>query len=345
MRLGILTGGGDCPGLNAVIRAAVVRTIRTYESQIVGFLDGWVGLLEGQTMELTVESIRGILPRGGTVLGTSRVDPMKHAAGIDGVRDAVRLFQLDGLLVCGGDGTLNAAATVAEAGVPIIGIPKTIDNDIPGTDYSFGFDTALGTVVHAIDQLHSTAESHDRVIVVEVMGRSVGWIAVSAGLAGGADVVVTPERPMSVAQVCDTVRLRRARGRKFSIVVVAEGATFAPEPDGTVLEVPTRTDPFGRPRYGGVGNVLAQAIEQRTRIETRTVTLGYVQRGGTPSAFDRLLGTRMGVHAVDLASRGEYDRMVSLQGTQVASVPLSVVRGGPRPVDPDFLETARVFSG
>jgi phosphofructokinase-like protein len=345
MRLGILTGGGDCPGLNAVIRAAVVRTIRTHESQIVGFLDGWVGLLEGQTMELTVESIRGILPRGGTVLGTSRVDPLKHAAGIDGVRDAVRLFQLDGLLVCGGDGTLNAAATVAETGVPIIGIPKTIDNDIPGTDYSFGFDTALGTVVHAIDQLHSTAESHDRVIVVEVMGRSVGWIAVSAGLAGGADVVVTPERPMSVAQVCDTVRLRRARGRKFSIVVVAEGATFAPEPDGTVLEVPTRTDSFGRPRYGGVGNVLAQAIEQRTRIETRTVTLGYVQRGGTPSAFDRLLGTRMGVHAVDLASRGEYGRMVSLQGTQVASVPLSVVRGGPRPVDPDFLETARVFSG
>lgn len=345
MRLGILTGGGDCPGLNAVIRAAVVRTIRTYESQIVGFLDGWVGLLEGQTMELTVESIRGILPRGGTVLGTSRVDPTKHAAGIDGVRDAVRLFRLDGLLVCGGDGTLNAAATVAEAGIPVIGIPKTIDNDIPGTDYSFGFDTALGTVVHAIDQLHSTAESHDRVIVVEVMGRSVGWIAVSAGLAGGADVVVTPERPMSVAEVCDTVRLRRARGRKFSIVVVAEGATFAPEPDGTVLEVPTRTDAFGRPRYGGVGNVLAQAIEQRTRIETRTVTLGYVQRGGTPSAFDRLLGTRMGVHAVDLASRGEYARMVSLQGTQVASVPLSVVRGGPRPVDPDFLETARVFSG
>jgi phosphofructokinase-like protein len=345
MRLGILTGGGDCPGLNAVIRAAVVRTIRTYESQIVGFQDGWVGLLEGKTMELTVESIRGILPRGGTMLGTSRVDPVKRPGGIDAVRDAVRLFRLDGLLVCGGDGTLNAAATVSEAGVPVIGIPKTIDNDIPGTDYSFGFDTALGTVVHAIDQLHSTAESHDRVIVVEAMGRSVGWIAVCASLAGGADVVVTPERPMSVAEVCDTVRLRRARGRSFSIVVVAEGATFAPEADGRVLEVPTRTDEFGRPRYGGVGSVLALAIEQRTGIETRTVTLGYVQRGGTPSAFDRLLGTRMGVHAVDLASRGEYGLLVSLQGTRIASVPLSVVRGGPRPVDPDFLETARVFSG
>lgn len=345
MRLGILTGGGDCPGLNAVIRAAVVRTIRTYESQIVGFQDGWVGLLEGRTMELTVESIRGILPRGGTMLGTSRVDPMQRPGGIDVVRDAVRLFQIDGLLVCGGDGTLNAAATVAEGGVPVIGVPKTIDNDIAGTDYSFGFDTALGTVVHAIDQLHSTAESHDRVIVVEVMGRSVGWIAACAGLAGGADVVVTPERPVSVVQVCDTVRLRRARGRSFSIVVVAEGARFAPEPDGSVLEVPMRTDEFGRPRYGGVGNVLAHAIEQRTGIETRTVTLGYVQRGGTPSAFDRLLGTRMGVHAVDLAARGEYGRLVSLQGTRVDSVPLSVVREGPRPVDPDFLDTASVFSG
>lgn len=345
MRLGILTGGGDCPGLNAVIRAAVVRTIRTYESQIVGFLDGWVGLLEGKTVELTVESIRGILPRGGTMLGTSRTDPTRQPGGLDAVRDAFRLFELDGLLVCGGDGTLNAAATVAEAGMPVVGIPKTIDNDIPGTDYSFGFDTALGTVVHAIDQLHSTAESHDRVIVVEAMGRSVGWIAVCASLAGGADVVVTPERPISVTTVCDTVRLRRARGRKFSIVVVAEGATFAPEADGSVLEVPSRTDQFGRPRYGGVGNVLATAIEQRTGIETRTVTLGYVQRGGTPSAFDRLLGTRMGVHAVDLVARGEFNRMVSLQGTRILSVPLDVVRQGPRPVDADFLETARVFSG
>jgi 6-phosphofructokinase 1 len=345
MRLGILTGGGDCPGLNAVIRAAVVRTIRTYESRIVGFLDGWVGLLEGRTLELTLDTIRGILPRGGTMLGTSRVDPMKRPGGLEAVRDAIRLFEIDGLLVCGGDGTLNAAATLAEAGLPVIGIPKTIDNDIPGTDYSFGFDTALGTVVHAVDQLHSTAESHDRVIVVEVMGRSVGWIAVCAGLAGGADVVVTPERPMSVSQVCDAIRLRRARGRKFSIVVVAEGAKFAPEPDGSVLDVPERNDEFGRPRYGGVGTVLAHGIEQRTGIETRTVTLGYVQRGGTPSAFDRLLGTRMGVHAVDLAARSEFNRLVSLQGTRVLSVPLSIVREGPRPVDVGLLETARVFSG
>ena len=345
MRLGILTGGGDCPGLNAVIRAAVVHTIRTYEGQVLGFLDGWLGVLEGRTAELTRDSIRGILPRGGTILGTSRVNPVKASGGIETVRDTVRLHGLDGLLVCGGDGTLNAAATLAEAGIPIVGLPKTIDNDVQGTDYSFGFDTALSIVVHAIDQLHSTAESHDRVIVVETMGRSVGWIAVCASLAGGADVVLTPERPTSVTEVCDAIRLRRARGIKFSIVVVAEGATFAPEADGSVLEVPTRTDEFGRPRYGGVGGVLAHAIEQRTGIETRMVALGYVQRGGTPSAFDRLLGTRMGIHAVDLAARSEFNRLVSLQGTDISSVPLSVVRQGPRPVAPSLLEIARVFSG
>ncbi len=345
MRLGILTGGGDCPGLNAVIRAAVVRTIRTYESQITGFLDGWVGVLEGHTRELTLDSVSGILPRGGTILGTSRVDPVRKAGGVDAVRDAVRLFGLDGLIVCGGEGTLAGASALADAGVPIVGVPKTIDNDVPGTDYSFGFDTALGTVVHAVDALHSTAESHDRVIVVEVMGRSVGWIAVGAALAGGGDVVLAPEFPMNVTQVCDAIRVRRARGRLFSIVVVAEGAEIAPEPDGTRLEIPHRLDEFGRPRYGGIGDALARAIEQRLKIEVRTVTLGYVQRGGTPSAFDRLLGTRMGTHAVDLVARSEFGRMVSLQGTRVLSVPLSVVREGPRQVDAGLLEVSRAFFG
>jgi 6-phosphofructokinase 1 len=343
MRLGILTGGGDCPGLNAVIRAAVVRTIRTYESQIVGFLDGWMGVLEGHSREMSLDSIAGILPRGGTVLGTSRVDPAKRGGGVEAVRDAVRIFGIDGLIVCGGEGTLSGASELSDAGLPIVGVPKTIDNDVRGTDYSFGFDTAFGTVVHAIDALHSTAESHDRVIVVEVMGRSVGWIAICSALAGGGDVVVAPETPMNVAQVCDAIRLRRARGRKFSIVVVAEGAVFAPEPDGATIEIPKRVDEFGRTRYGGVGDVLAQAVEQRLGIETRTVTLGYVQRGGTPSAFDRLLGTRMGIHAVDLAARGEFGRMVSLQGTRIASVPLATVREGPRPVDENLLETYRAF--
>jgi len=345
MRLGILTGGGDCPGLNAVIRGAVVRTIRTYEGQMVGFSDGWIGVLEGHSRELTLDSIAGILPRGGTILGTSRVDPIRRTGGLDAVRDAVRIFGLDGLIVCGGEGTLAGAATLSEAGVPIVGVPKTIDNDVPGTDYSFGFDTALGTVVHAVDALHSTAESHERVIVVEVMGRNAGWIAVCSAIAGGADVVVAPERPMNVTQVCDAIRLRRARGRKFSIVVIAEGAALAPEPDGTCLEIPHRQDEFGRPRFGGVGEALARAIEQRLSIETRTVTLGYVQRGGTPSAFDRLLGTRMGIHAVDLAARSEYGRMVSLQGMRVASVPLSVVRDGPRLVEASLLETTRAFFG
>ena len=345
MRLGILTGGGDCPGLNAVIRAAVVRTIRTYESQIVGFLDGWMGVLEGHSREMSLDSIAGILPRGGTVLGTSRVDPARREGGIETVRDAVRIFGLDGLIVCGGEGTLSGAADLSDAGIPIVGVPKTIDNDVRGTDFSFGFDTALGTVVHAIDALHSTAESHDRVIVVEVMGRSVGWIAICSALAGGGDVVVAPEAPMNVTQVCDAIRLRRARGRKFSIVVVAEGAEFAPEPDGKTVEIPHRLDEFGRPRYGGIGDVLAHIVEQRMGIETRKVTLGYVQRGGTPSAFDRLLGTRMGIHAVDLAARSEFGRMVSLQGTRITSVPLGTVREGPRPVDENLLETYRAFFG
>lgn len=345
MRLGLLTGGGDCPGLNAFIRAAVIHTIRTHESQIVGFRDGWKGLIEGEVSELTLQSIAGILPRGGTVLGTSRVDPIRLAGGVDKVKEAFRLFELDGLLVCGGDGTLSAACSVAEAGVPIIGIPKTIDDDVPGTDHAFGFDTALGHVVRAVDALHSTAESHDRVIVVEVMGRTTGWIAASAAIAGGADVAVTPEDPMSVQQVADVIRMRRARGRMFSLVVVAEGARFLPDPDGSVLEATHRKDAFGRPRFGGVGEELARLLEARTGMETRTVTLGYVQRGGSPSPFDRLLASRMGLHAVDLAVRGEYGRMVSLQGLEVTSVPLSVVRQGPRLASPDLLAAARVFYG
>ncbi len=345
MRLGILTGGGDCPGLNAVIRAAVVRTVRSHNGQILGFMDGWRGLLEGRMCELNLQAIRGILPDGGTMLGTSRVDPIRKAGGVEEVRRAFQLFELDALIVCGGDGTLNAAATLAESGMPVLGIPKTIDNDVQGTDFSVGADTALAHVSHAIDALHSTAESHDRVIVVETMGRSVGWLAVAAGLAGGSDVTLSPEEPMSVQQVCDFIRHRKARGRDFSIVVVAEGARFLPDPDGTVLQLPERLDEFGRPRFGGIGDVLARAIEDRLHIETRTVALGYVQRGGTPTAFDRLLGTRMGLHAVDLAARGQFGRMVALHGQEITSVPLSVVRQGPRPTSPELLETARCFYG
>jgi len=345
MRLGLLTGGGDCPGLNAVIRAAVVHSVRTHESPILGFRDGWKGLIEGDVRELSLETIAGILPRGGTLLGTSRVDPVRLAGGIDRVRDAFRLFELDGLLVCGGDGTLSAALALSRAGLPMIGIPKTIDNDVPGTDYAIGFDTALGHVVRAIDALHTTAESHDRVIVVEVMGRTAGWIAAAAGIAGGADIAVTPESPMSVQQVVDVIRHRRARGRMFSIVVVAEGATFLADPDGRALALPQRLDESGRPRFGGIGEVLARELESRTGMETRTVTLGYVQRGGSPTPFDRLLASRMGVHAVDLAVRGEYGRLVSLQGLTITSVPLDIVQQGPRLASDELLASARVFYG
>jgi phosphofructokinase-like protein len=344
MRVGILTGGGDCPGLNAVIRAAVVHTLRTYQGTVLGFEHGWLGVVQDHVQPLDLDAIRGILPRGGTMLGTSRIDPFREG-GLEAMRAGFARHGLDGLLVCGGDGTLAAAARLSESGLPIVGIPKTIDNDVTGTDFSFGFDTALSTVVRAIDALHSTAESHDRVMVVEVMGRNTGWIAVCSGIAGGADVVVTPERPTNLSEVCGHVQHRLARGRKFSIVVVAEGARFKPEPDGTLREAPHRLDPFGRPQYGGVGELVAREIAERLGVETRTVTLGYVQRGGTPTAFDRLLGTRMGMGAVDLVARREFGRMMSLQGGHVTSVELSTARGGPRPVDEELYEVARVFFG
>jgi 6-phosphofructokinase 1 len=311
---------------------------------VIGFEEGWRGLLTGHARELDAPSVAGILPRGGTILGTSRTDPFREG-GATTIRDAFAAHRLDGLLVLGGDGTLSAASRVAEEGLPVIGIPKTIDNDVPGTDFTFGFDTALTTVVRALDALHSTAESHHRVIVVEVMGRDCGWLAVCAGIAGGADVVVAPEEPTSVAEVCDLVRHRLARGRDFSIVVVAEGAHFKPDADGHVVETPQREDAHGHLRYGGIGEVLAREIESRVRVETRTVTLGYVQRGGTPTAFDRLLGSRMGVAAVDLAARGEFGRMVSLKGVHITSEDLAVVRRGVRHVDPELYEVARAFFG
>ena len=345
MRLGILTGGGDCPGLNAVIRAAVARTVRSYGGHMLGFEDGWRGLFENRVRDLDLAAVSGILPRGGTMLGTSRTDPFRQTGGIEALTAAVKAHAVDALLVCGGEGTLAAAARVSDAGIPVIGLPKTIDNDVYGTDYSFGYDTALSTVVRAVDALHATAESHDRVLVLEVMGRTTGWLAVCAGIAGGADVVVAPEHPVSVNETCEFIRRRVTRGRDFSIVVVAEGAVFKPEPDGRAIEAPYRHDREGRRRYGGVGEVLAHEIEERLNIETRTVTLGYVQRGGTPTAFDRLLGTRMGVAAVDLAHSGQLGRMVSLQGGRIGSVDLHEVMRGPRPVDPELSDVARLFFG
>lgn len=343
MRLGILTGGGDCPGLNAVIRAAAARTMRAHSGSLTGFLDGWKGLLDGRSRLLDREAIRGILPQGGTVLGTSRVNPLE--AGAESLRAGFAASGIAALIVCGGEGTLSAAAEASRLGLPIVGVPKTIDNDVPGTDYAVGFDTALETVVRAVDQLHTTAESHDRVIVVETMGRTAGWLAVCAGLAGGADVTVAPEAPASVHEVCECIRHRIARGREFSIVVVAEGADFAPDPDGWRLPDASRKDAHGRVVFGGIGARLAGEIERRLGVEARTVQLGYVQRGGTPSAFDRLLASRMGVHAADLAARGEVGTMVCVRGREVRSVSLEVLKAGARPVDLELIDTARVFFG
>jgi 6-phosphofructokinase 1 len=311
---------------------------------MVGFLHGWLGPIRDQHLDLDLNTIRGILPRGGTILGTSRVDPLREST-YEVLSEALARHRLDGLLVCGGDGTLAAASRLSDLGLPLIGIPKTIDNDVPGTEQSFGFDTALTTVVRAVDALHTTAEAHNRVIVLETMGRSVGWLAVSAAVAGGADVAIAPEVPVSLHDVCDFIRRRIARGRDFSIVVVAEGANFLPDPDGWTPAQETRLDHFGRPVYGGIGEVVAREIERRLKVETRTVTLGYVQRGGTPTAFDRLLATRMGVAAVDLAARGEFGKLVSLQSGKIRAVDLSVVRSGARPVDPELYDVARVFFG
>ncbi len=345
MRLGILTGGGDCPGLNAVIRAAVTRAVRTHDGAVLGIQDGWLGLLQNRVRELDLDAIAGILPRGGTVLGTSRVDPFQEAPGPAEIRATMALHRLDGLLVCGGDGTLGAAHRLTLEGILIVGIPKTIDNDIPGTDFAIGFDTAVNTVMHAVDALHTTAEAHNRVIVLEVMGRGTGWISVCGGIAGGADVVVSPEEPVSLDQVCRLVRHRHTRGREFSIVVVAEGASFLADAEGRAVEAAHRLDPCGRPQYGGIGEVVAREIQARTGFETRTVALGYVQRGGTPTAFDRMLASRMGVLAVDLAARGEWGRMTSVRGGSVTSVDLDVVCRGPRGVEKELYEVARVFFG
>ena len=345
MRLGILTGGGDCPGLNAAIRAVAVHAVRTHDRLVLGFLDGWRGLLDDRVRELDLRAVAGLLPRGGTMLGTSRVDPYREQGGVAAVRAAFERHDLAGLIVCGGEGTLAAAARLSADGLPIVGIPKTIDNDVPGTEYSIGYDTAVTTVTHAIDALHSHAESHDRVIVVEVMGRSVGWIAAAAGLAGGADVTVTPESGMCCEDVCERIRGRQARGRDFSIVVVAEGVTFSPDADGRTIEAPVRLDRFGRPIFGGVGELLARELESRLGVETRTVTLGYVQRGGTPTAFDRILATRMGLAAVDLVVQGRFGRMVSVGCGAIDSVPLAGVLEGPRQTDAALLQAARVFSG
>ncbi|HEX5192185.1 MAG TPA: 6-phosphofructokinase, partial [Solirubrobacteraceae bacterium] len=320
MRIGLLTGGGDCPGLNAVIRAAVRKGIDLYSDELVGFRDGWRGVLDDVSDELTIESTRGILPRGGTILGSSRTNPSKRPNGIEIVADTLARHRLDGLIAIGGEDTLGAAHVLSEAGIDVIGVPKTIDNDLGATDQTFGFDTALEIATEAIDRLHTTAESHHRVMVVEVMGRSAGWIALHSGLAGGADVILIPEIPFDIDEVCRLIARRRQRGRPFSIVVVAEGAT---PKAGTMTIATGELDEFGHPRLGGIGHRLEREIETRTGFETRATVLGHVQRGGTPTAFDRVLATRLGLAAIDAAHEGRWGHMTALHATAIELVALA----------------------
>ncbi|HKO37630.1 MAG TPA: 6-phosphofructokinase [Solirubrobacterales bacterium] len=342
MRIGVLTGGGDCPGLNAVIRAVVRKGVGVYGHEFVGYRDGWRGPLENDSRPLGVPEVRGILPRGGTILGSSRTNPFKEEGGPRRVAENLEAAGVDGLIAIGGEDTLGAASRLhSEAGIPIVGVPKTIDNDLSATDYTFGFDTAINIAMEAIDRLHTTADSHHRVLVVEVMGRHAGWIAFHAGLAGGANVILIPEQPFDVEKVCELVG-RRFESRFAPILVVAEGA----EPVGGMPERDEApTDAFGHVRLGGIGHWLEGEIERRTGKETRATVLGHVQRGGTPTAFDRVLATRFGLHAIDAAHNGRWGQMAALKGTDIQLVSLSEATAELKTVPRELYEEAEVFFG
>jgi len=334
MRVGMLTGGGDCPGLNAVIRAVVRKGEVHYGDGFVGFRDGWKGLVEDRTQPLDVEHCRGILPRGGTILGTSRTNPYKIDDGVARVLRTLEAREVDALIAIGGEDTLGVAHRLAAEGVRVVGVPKTIDNDLSGTEVTFGFHTAVQIATEAIDRLHTTAESHDRVIVCEVMGRNAGWIATYAGIAGGAAEILVPEEPFHIDTVCESLKARHAQGRYASIVVVAEGAV----PVAGTLEVASAsTDQFGHPRLGGIANVLAPEIERRTGFETRVTILGHIQRGGTPTAYDRVLATRFGIAAIEAVHDGAYDQMVALRADRIVRVPLGDAVTTLKTVDADLL--------
>lgn len=341
-KVGILTGGGDCPGLNPVIRAVVRKGINEgYE--ITGIKNGWKGLIESDTMPLNLEAVSGILPKGGTILGTSRTNPYKKEGGVAKVRENFRKLGLDALIAVGGEDTLGAASKLTKDGVAnIIGVPKTIDNDLSCTDYTFGFDTALNTAMECIDKLHTTAESHHRIMVVEVMGRHAGWIAIEAGIAGGADVILIPELPIDIEEVCGIIKKRHERGKTFSIVVVAEGAKFK---ESSMVLQEEKLDEFGHVRLGGIGERLGIEIEKRTGFETRVSVLGHIQRGGTPTAFDRILGTRFGVKAMELVMNKKFGRMAALAGNKIIDVPLEDAVRELKTVDMDLYEIAKVFFG
>lgn len=342
MRVGMLTGGGDCPGLNAVIRAAVRKGVQEYGHEFVGFRDGWRGPLEDDTMTLGVAEVRGILPRGGTILGSSRTNPFAIDDGVQRIKDNLASHGCDALIAIGGEDTLGVATQLADLGVQVVGVPKTIDNDLSGTDFTFGFDTAVNIATEAIDRLHTTAESHHRVLVVEVMGRHAGWIALHSGLAGGANIILIPERPFDIERVCAQVESRFAT-HYSPIIVVSEGAV--PADGGDMSLVSGETDAFGHVRLGGIGDRLASEIEHRTGKEARAVVLGHVQRGGTPTAFDRWLATRFGLHAITAVHEGDFGTMMALRGTEIVRVPLAEGTKELKTVSDELYEEAEVFFG
>ncbi|MFE4370035.1 6-phosphofructokinase [Streptomyces sp. NPDC056835] len=342
MRVGVLTGGGDCPGLNAVIRGIVRKGVQEYGYEFTGFRDGWRGPLDDDTIRLDIPAVRGILPRGGTILGSSRTNPLKAEDGVRRIRETLAAHGVDALIVIGGEDTLGVAAQLSDThGIPCVGVPKTIDNDLSATDYTFGFDTAVGIATEAIDRLHTTAESHMRVLVCEVMGRHAGWIALHSGLAGGANVILIPEQRFDVDQVCAWVT-SRFKASYAPIVVVAEGAM---PKDGDLVLKDGTLDSFGHVRLSGVGEWLAKEIERRTGKEARTTVLGHVQRGGTPSAFDRWLATRFGLHAIEAVRDGDYGMMVALRGTDIIRVPIAEATAQLKTVRPELYEEAGVFFG
>lgn len=337
-RIGILTGGGDCPGLNAVIRA-VVKGGTKKGWEVLGFKYGWKGMVDHETMNLDDRAIAGILHRGGTILGTSRTNPYKNLEHLAKVKEAFKKYNLSALIVVGGEDTLGVAAKLASEKLPVVGVPKTIDNDLACTDFTFGFDTAVNIAMECIDRLHTTAESHSRVMVVEIMGRHAGWIATYAGLAGGADVILIPEIPVDIDQVCNVIKNRQKRGKLFSIVAVAEGAKFA----GKDIIQEEKLDQFGHVRLGGVGQILAEMIEKKTGFETRVTVLGHIQRGGSPTAFDRVLGTRFGIDAIRLVEEKKFGYMVSLQGNKIVPVRLKEATGSLKLVPKEFYELCQIF--
>lgn len=343
MRIGVLTGGGDCPGLNAAIRA-IVRRASGDGVEVLGIRNGWLGLVEDDLVDLTRNTVTGILPRGGTILGTSRFNPLKDPESIGRLKENVDTHRLAGLIVVGGEGSLSAARDLCrDHQLQAVGIPKTIDNDINGTDFTFGFDTAVSIVTDAIDRLHSTAESHHRVMVVEVMGRHTGWIAAYGGIAGGADAILVPEHPFRISRVCDLLAARERDGRAFSIVVVAEDAH--PHPDEVFLTPDQYRAIYQHDRLGGIGEALAMEIERCTSIQTRVTKLGYVQRGGSPTAFDRILATRFGIKAYEMVRDAQWGQMVAVRGNKIVSVPLNEAVGDLKRLDEEIYRVAEVFFG